>query len=129
MESLAETAKNHLESYQANLQSRSFVIKTPPEIPKCKWIGAEGLMKVSYTAASTYMEQLDEYVTYLKEAIATRKTQVSEVAKSIDCVEMAIAELKKRKEPEAAPAPPSPNISVVETPVVKKPAANNVLRR
>lgn len=128
MEALAEVAKNHLECYQAHLQGRSFLIKTPPEISKAKWVNAAGTMKVTYDVACTYLEQLEQYVQDLKEVIASRKTQVGEVEKSINCVDMAIAEFKKRKEPEAIIAPESPHISVVETPVMKKPAPN-VLRR
>jgi len=125
MESLAEIAKKHLEAYQANLQSRSFLIKSPPQLTNSKWIGANQVMKVPYGALTTYVEQLEEYVAYLKEAIGDRKTQVGEVEKSIDCVDMAITEFKKRKEPEAT----VPTIvSVVETPVLKK-QAPTVLRK
>ncbi len=86
-------------------------------------------VKVTYDVACTYLEQLEEYTNYLRKVIDDRKFQVGEVEKSVMCVDDVLAELKKRKEPEATAEPvESPKISVVETPVMKKPAPN-VLRR
>lgn len=125
MESLVENAKLHLKGWQTTLQGRSIIVKTAPVSPEAKWYSGTGNMKVSYDVACTYLEQLEEYVIYLRKAIEDRKSQVGEVEKSIVCVDEVLAELKKRKQPEAvAEAPDSPKISVVETPVLKKPAPN-----
>jgi len=118
MENLAECTKSHLKNYQATVQGRSLVINAPPPIPAAKWMCADKTMKVTFDVACTYVELLEDYVTYLKKVIEERKTTVGEVEKTIISVDEIMAEIKKRKEPEASVV-----ISVVETPVLKKPAA------
>lgn len=118
MEILAESTKSHLKNYQATVQGRSLVINAAPPVPQAKWMCADKTMKVTFDVACTYLELLQDYVTYLQKVIDERKTQVGEVEKTIISVDEIMAEVKKRKESE-----PSVVISVVETPVMKKPAA------
>ena len=130
MEELAADAKQHLYSYQATLKGRDMLVKSPPGIPLgVKWKGGptdNSIMKLTIEATCTYMEQLEEYTDYLRNAIETRKRAIASVEKSMECVDQVLNDLKKRKEPEAEVAQPA--ISVVEVPVMKKPAPN-VIRR
>jgi len=130
MEQLAANAKFHLSSYQETLKGRNVTIKSPPGIPPgIKWVHGSSetaIMKLTLEAASTYMEQLEQYVFYLHTAIENRKDEIAAVGRSLDAVDQVITDLKKRKEPE--PEPTEPVISVVEVPVMKKPAPP-VMRR
>lgn len=128
MERSAEKAKEYLESYKSVVQGRTIYVKNPPCPNYIKYDGGKDHMKMTWVAATEYADAVEEYVTCLRKELNTRTQLVTEVEQVIDSVDSVLQEIKKRKEPEATVAPVTPNISVVETPVAKKPAPN-MLRR
>lgn len=123
MELAAEKAREYLESYKGIVQGRTLYIKEAPQPRFMKFdSGHTPSMKMTWENAKDYFEALETYVTYLKKEIDRRTELVTEVGQTIESVESVLQELKKRKEPEAITTLSSPAISVVETPVLKKPA-------
>lgn len=123
MEVAAEKAKEYLECYKAVVQGRTIYIKEAPQPKFLKFDGGHtNAMKMTWENAKDYLESLEAYVICLRKELDARTQLVTEVGQTIESVESVLSELKKRKEPEATVTPASPMISVVETPVLKKPA-------
>lgn len=123
MEVAAEKAKEYLECYKAVVQGRTIYVKEAPQPKFMKFdSGHMPAMKMTWENAKDYLEALEAYVTCLRKELDARTQLVTEVGQTIESVDSVLQELKKRKEPEATTTLSSPMISVVETPVLKKPA-------